>query len=48
MAKLKYQTISKRTEDALSVKEREVVSWHDKFPGFGRSVRQHSLLVGLG
>ena len=35
MVKLKYQTISKRTVDSLSVEDREAVFWDDKLPGFG-------------
>ena len=35
MAKLKYRTISKRTVDGLSVKDKDAVFWDDKIPGFG-------------
>ena len=35
MAKLQYRTISKRTVDALSVDDKDVVFWDRELPGFG-------------
>ena len=35
MAKLQYQTISKRTVDGLSVDDKDVVFWDRELPGFG-------------
>ena len=47
MAKLQYRTISKRTVDSLSVKDRDAVFWDDKIPGFGVRVYPSGSNPGL-